>query len=100
MMRAACKSCKPLVNHSLVSRARASSIEFAAALQNLVLDGGPQMPIAIKLLPSLNKYVFTHVQVAKTVMRALHPADSPLTAFGDDHHQIHVAIVMGCTPSV
>src|SRR5258708_5896082 len=100
VMRAVCRSCNALVSHSRGSLARASSIEFAAALQNLVLNGYAQMAVAVKFRAGLDKHVFAHVQIAETMMRALHPADGPLAAFADNHHQIHVAVFMGRAPSV
>src|SRR6266704_2155862 len=100
VMRAVCRSCNALVSHSRVSWARASSIELAPALQNLVLNGCAQMAVAVKLRAGLDKHVFAHVKVAEAMMRALHPADGPLAALADDHHQVHVAVFMGRAPRV
>src|SRR5713101_150204 len=100
MMRAVCRSCNALVSHSRVRWSRASSIELASALQNLVLDGCAQMAVAVKLRPRLDKHVFAHVQIAETMMRPLHPAGRSLSALTDDHHQVHVTVFMWRAPRV
>lgn len=79
---------------------RASSIEFAPALQNVVLNGRAQVTVAVELGASLDEHIFAHVQIAETVMRPLHPPNGFLAAVADNDHQIHVAVLMWRARSV
>ena len=65
-----------------------------------MLDGRAQILVAVKFLARLDKHVLAHLQIAKAVMRALHPAGCPFAAFADHHHQIHVTVVVRNAPCV
>jgi len=83
-----------------VNWARASSIEFAPALHNLVLDGGAEMPVAVGLGAGLDEDVFAHVHIPEAMMRTLHSFDGTFGAFWHNDHEINVTVFMGRAPGV
>ena len=58
------------------------------------------MAITVKLGAGVDKNILGKTDSPQAAVRPLHPADSPLTAFLDDDHEIHVAVFRGRAPRV
>src|SRR5208282_1061314 len=99
-IRAVWRSCAALLSQSRVSQERLSAIELPASCKNLVLQGCLQILVTIKFLPRLHKHVLAHAKSPQTTMRPLHPANGPIPALRDDHHEVHVAVFMRRAPGV
>lgn len=58
------------------------------------------MPVAVKFGPGVDQDILGETDAAQTSLSALHPPNGAFVAGRHDDHQIHIAIFVGCAPSV
>src|SRR5882724_7026894 len=97
-MTAPRKSWCARVSQSLTSSKSASSIQLSALVQDLMEQGGAKVFVAVHFTPCPHQHVGGHGQPPQTFLGALVTPNRALVALGQNHHQVHVAVLGRCAP--